>query len=523
MSTNSDVRVAGPSIQSGPEPELVIDQPALQADQADASGSDPIPPMTAAPDTKPVTRQTPKRVRKLLAEALYAGPTVTEDQLVGLESCVRQLNHQIKVVERPEMAARMGLVSSGTLFIGSPGTGKTHVARYLAGRLDLPLYQLSADQFDGDPKLVHQVFRALNDQRAILFIDEISILAQKREYSHQREMLTALLASLDGLAATEVARRLWVIGACTPDIDLDPAIHRSGRLGVVVEFTEPSEEQRGHLFRLYLGRVPHTIDDAGIARLAAVSNGATGADINDWVSQSAAEALADDDSDEPVIASRHMELVVARRGFIAAERPHRGPTHETAIHEAAHAVLAYHLFGAEALGGVTSTFGLGDSLGRLSRGHFQFSDDWLSGNPPDSVNWVDYVTVNLAGLCAENEFLGKHGPGSISDVVSSTELITDQLDRGDTDFGPSWSRFEMSISHHDLNGGQGLRDEVWSLTRARFRRCMARTEAIVREQREAIERLSVGLLESKTTLTGEEIVALIESIGGLVPFGGPNP
>jgi transitional endoplasmic reticulum ATPase len=193
---------------------------------------------------------TPRRVTKLLERARYTGPAVSPDSLIGVDSCLRQLRHQIKLLERPDLFERMGLEPSGTLFIGPPGTGKTLMARLLAGQLDMPLYQLSADEFESEPRLVHDVFRALGNERALLFIDEISIIAQNRRSSGRREMLSALLTSLDALSSYEIGSRLWVIGACTPDIDLDPAIYRSGRLGVVVEFAAPSEEQRAALFRL---------------------------------------------------------------------------------------------------------------------------------------------------------------------------------------------------------------------------------------------------------------------------------
>jgi ATP-dependent Zn protease len=475
-------------------------------------------PTTPAETEPQVTRPIPKRVRKLLADALYTGPSVRADQLVGLDSCLRQLNHQIKLLERPAMAERMGLEPSGTLFIGAPGTGKTHAARFLAGQLDMPLYQMSADQFDGEPKMVHEVFRALGPQRALLFIDEISILAQKREWSDHPELLSALLTSLDGLATRAIEHRLWVIGACTPDIHLDPAVYRSGRLGVVVEFTSPSQDQRAQLFELYLQRVPHTIDSAAIARLAEVSPGATGADINDWVNQAAAEAIADDDSGEPVIRPEHMEIVVARRGYIAAERPGREPTLKVAIHEAAHAVIAYVLFGADALSGVTVRFGRGRSVGDHVYGHFQLSDDWLAENDANSRSWPDHAALLLAGACAEQAVLGYRSSGSGNDVAGATALIVEQFDRADAQFGPSWSAIEHAAGYDDVVGPNEMRATAWTLARLRFDECWDRTVALVKAHRPTIEHLATALLEAKSTLTGEEIVDLLGSFsteGGL--------
>lgn len=123
------------------------------------------------------------RARDLIARARYHGPTVTADQLIGVEACLRQLAGQLALISRPELASRFGLDASGTLLIGPPGTGKTLVARHLASLTDLPFYQMSADEFESDPALLHAVFRQLSTERAVCFIDELSILAPKREWA----------------------------------------------------------------------------------------------------------------------------------------------------------------------------------------------------------------------------------------------------------------------------------------------------------------------------------------------------
>jgi len=456
-------------------------------------------------------------VEAIVERAHYRGPTTRADQLVGLDACLRQLGGQLALIARPELARRFGLEPSGTLLIGPPGTGKTSVARYLAAQMGLPLYQLSADEFGSDPELLHAVFRRLAPERAILFIDEISILAQKREWGEpeDRRMLSALLTSLDGLANEGVAGRLWVIGACTADIRLDPAIHRSGRLGVVVEFAPPSEEQRRSLFDLYLGGVPHVVQDADLDRLAEVAVGATGADIRDWVSQAAAEVLAETDATDPVIEYRHLETVVSRRGFIAAEgRAGREPDRETALHEAAHAVVAYALFGRGALAKVSVGFAsTNGTVNQFMRGHFSLSDEWGLSHPPTSATWPDYVAVSLAGPCVEDLVLGYRGFGAGPDIAAATSQILDQLDAGDREFGPGRGTIEAAVDIHGVAvGSEAMRRTAWKLCRRRFEVARERTLALVAAHRASIERLAATLLDEKRTLTGDEIVAVIESV-----------
>jgi cell division protease FtsH len=459
---------------------------------------------------------TDSKIATLIERARYSGPTVTADQLVGVDSCLRQLAGQLQLMARPELAQRYGLEPSGTLFIGAPGTGKTLLARYLAGMLGVPLYQFSADEIGSDPETLRAVFHRLGNQRALCFIDEISILAQRREWGsgNTRRTLVALLTSLDGLPAATSADRLWVIGACTPDIDLDPAIYRSGRLGVVVEFALPSEKQRGELFKLYLRNVPHRVTRPEIARLAEISDDASGADIHDWVSQAASEALAEKPDGEPIIRYRHLEKVVARHGFVAAEgRPGREPTWEVAVHEAAHAVVAYQLFGLDAIARVSVGFerSQGGAWDDFAHGHFHLSRDWFMANKPTSRNWQSHAAISLAGAAAEMSFLGYRGEGAATDVGKATKLIMDQLDTADPAFGPSRAAIEGNSGVHDaLAGSEVMRVIAWSLTRTRFEECWEQTTSLVREHRTKIERLAEELLLSDGPLTGDEIMAVVD-------------
>ena len=464
---------------------------------------------------------------RLVEGALYTGPVVTADRLVGLDACLRQLEGQIAIFGRPDLALRFGLEPSGTLFVGPPGTGKTLTARYVAGRSDRRLYQVSADEFGSDPDLLHGLFRRLSEEQAILFIDEVGILGRRRAWGQpdERRMLSAFLTALDGLATVQAPERLWVIGACTEDVALDPAIHRSGRLGVVIEFAAPSEEQRRQLFRLYLERLPNDISDPDIAQLAAFANEATGADIADWVRQAASESLADNANGEPTIALRHLEAVVNRRGFVAAKgRPDREPGWDTAIHEAGHAVIAHDLLGAEALAKVA--IGWGQSASRIGgsfRGHFELSAEWVASHGPDSTSWVAHAAVDLAGTCAEEVILGVWGAGARSDFAAATDVVVNLLERGDPDFGPTWAGMERAIVDSDDGvGSEEMRSLAWRLSRQRLETAREWARMLVAARREAIERLAHVLFDERALLGADEIVAIIGPAPPVQqPEGGP--
>lgn len=279
----------------------------------------------------------------------------------------------------------------------------------------------------------------------------------------------------------------------------------------------PSEEQRLQLFRLYLDPVPHAVSEEELAGLSQLANGATGADIHDWINQAASEVLTEaDGAAEPVIRLRHLQTVVARRGFIAADRPSREPTYESALHEAGHAVVCWTIFGPDALAKVALGFerrGSAFEFGML--GHFEMSVDWLERHAPTSTTWHQHVAVHLAGAAAELAFLGYRGAGAETDVSNATDVILAQLDAGDLAFGPSRRTMEANTGGLSRGpvGAEAMRRLVWRLVQQRYEDCWELSLSFVRAQHRPIKRLARVLLGSNRPLAGDEIVELVQRGG----------
>jgi hypothetical protein len=213
-------------------------------------------------------------------------------------------------------------------------------------------------------------------------------------------------------------------------------------------------------------------------------------------------ALVEKRDRDPLILYRHLETVVSRRGFVAADdRPGRAPDWETCVHEAAHAVAALTLFGEPSLGELSvGVARVGDGL---SRGRFVLSDAWAALNPPASRTWRDHVAVSLAGAAAEEVILGYRGAGAQSDVAQATETILELFETGDPLFGPGRRTAEGSGMR--AVGAEVMRTAAWFLLRQRFDECWIAAERLAEGYRPEIERLARTLLNGRWILFGRQI------------------
>lgn len=274
-------------------------------------------------------------------------------EVIGVPEALAEVQQYVNFLKTPEVFTRLGArLPKGCILTGEPGTGKTLLAKAVAGEANVPFFSCSGADFievyaGSGPKRVRELFAAAKKEApSVIFIDEIDAVGSRSSgngalglSSEENRTVNQLLAELDGLEANEAV----VVFAATNFMDsLDKALLREGRFDRKVEIPMPDKEARCDLFRHYLGKV--TCDNApalskklaeltpGVspATIAAIVNeGALSAAINDKTTVTAVDLLPA--IDDVLIGKKHrnrMQDTAARR---------------VALHESGHTLTAWLL------------------------------------------------------------------------------------------------------------------------------------------------------------------------------------
>lgn len=250
------------------------------------------------------------------------------------------------------------------------GTGKTLLARAVAGEAGVPFFHAAGPEFDEvlvgqGARRVRDLFKAAKDRApCVIFIDEIDSVGGKRTNSvlhpYANQTINQLLSEMDGFHQNE---GVIVLGATNRRNDLDKALLRPGRFDVEVSVPVPDFVGRQQIITLYLKKVLHKNID--IEQLARGTTGFTGADLENMINQAALRAAIDG---ADVVTMKHLENA-RDKVIMGPERKSRLPDEEaneiTAYHEAGHAIVGYYTKDASALHKVT-IIPRGQSLGHTA-------------------------------------------------------------------------------------------------------------------------------------------------------------
>jgi cell division protease FtsH len=428
------------------------------------------------------------------AAEVGAIPVTRFGEVVGCDEAVEELAEIVTFLHQPERFAAAGAqIPRGFLLAGAPGTGKTLLARAVAGEAGVPFYAAAGSDFTEmyvglGAARVRNLFNKAKKTGGIIFLDELDSIGRARssaaptnDGNNEREStLNALLVEMDGFAKDS---NVIVIAATNrPDV-LDPALLRAGRFDRQVTVAPPDRKGRTRLLELYTeGR--KTTGDVDFVALARRMPGLTGADIANLANQAALEAaragreeLSTEDFAEALAT---VMMGRARRSATVTERDRE----ITAWHEAGHAITALLL--PEAHDPVQVTIVPRGSAGGVT---------WMGGDDAAFLTGAEAkarLAVSLAGRAAEEILLdGDFTQGASSDIAHATGLAQRMV--------AEWGMSNLGLAAvGPEHAGSGVLERVHAEADGLLTDALARARAMLAAHRPLLEVVVAELLAEET-------------------------
>jgi cell division protease FtsH len=355
---------------------------------------------------------------------------VTFDDVAGIDEAENELVEIVDFLKEPERYTRLGgTAPKGVLLVGAPGTGKTLLAKAVAGEAGVPFFSMSAAEFmemivGVGAARVRDLFKQAREHApAIIFIDELDAIGRARGQfaiggsNEQEQTLNQILTEMDGFSS----RAGVIVLAATnqPDV-LDKALLRPGRFDRRVVVNLPDKTGRAAILGVHTRAVPLAADVV-LDELAAATPGLSGADLKNMVNEAA------------LLAARREQDEVRRKDFFdALEKIMLGPERpillsdedreRIAYHESGHAVLGLVVTGADPVHRVTIVprgQALGVTYQRPSADRYNYPEAYLRAR----------IVGMLGGRAAEELVYGTKTTGAESDIEQATALARNMVTR----------------------------------------------------------------------------------------------
>ena len=431
---------------------------------------------------------------------------VTFADVAGIDEAKEELAEVVDFLRDPDKYGKLGAhIPRGVLLTGAPGTGKTLLARAVAGEAGVPFFSMSASEFvemivGVGASRVRDLFKQAEEAApSIIFIDEIDAIGRSRgsgvfsgANDEREQTLNQILTEMDGFDAST---GVIVLAATNrPDV-LDPALLRPGRFDRRVPVQAPDKEGREQILRVHTRDLP-LAPDVSLDALAATTVGMVGADLANLANEAA--LLAARRGHEQVTmadfsdALEKIELGAARRLTLTPADKRR-----TAYHEAGHALVGMLTPGADPVRKISiipRTMSLGVTISAPGSDRFNY----------DKQSLLAHIKVATGGRAAEEVVYGNETTGAESDIRQATQLARNMVGR----FGMSDEIGFLCVLPQDGDGSALMPgvSEVSERTRQRIddemRRIVgqAHDEAIqlLTDNRESLNSLADALYQAET-------------------------
>ena len=452
---------------------------------------------------------------KSRADKLDKKPDVKFDDVAGVDGAKEELKEVVDFLKNPEKYTKAGArVPKGVLLLGRPGTGKTLLAKAVAGESGASFFSISGSEFVemfvgvGASRVRDLFEKAKSSSPSIIFIDEIDAIGRKRSVGknsgsndEREQTLNQLLVEMDGF---ETDAKVIVIAATNREDVLDPALLRAGRFDRRINVDAPDLQGRIAILKVH-ARNKKLADDVRLEDIAKITPGFVGADLANLLNEAAilaarraSDTITMEDLDEAV---DKIGMGLGQKGKIIKPEEKR----LLAYHEAGHAVMTELTPGADPVHKVT-IIPRGDAGGFM----MPLPEEKLVTT---SKEMLAEIKVLFGGRAAEDLVLDDISTGAYSDIKRATRLARAyvesvgmskklgpvNLENSDEEFTFTSNKSNETIREIDLEIREILNDEY------------RQTVETLRANREKLDGIAELLLK-KETITGDEVRKIISGV-----------
>jgi len=456
----------------------------------------------------------------------------TFDDVAGVEEAKEEVQELVEFLRDPSKFQKLGgRIPKGVLMTGSPGTGKTLLAKAIAGEAKVPFFSISGSDFVemfvgvGASRVRDMFDQAKKHAPCIIFIDEIDAVGRQRGaglgggHDEREQTLNQLLVEMDGFEGTE---GVIVIAATNrPDV-LDPALLRPGRFDRQVYVPLPDIRGREQILKVHMRKVP-AADDVNANVIARGTPGFSGADLANLVNEAALFAARANkrlvDMDDFEKAKDKIVMGAERRSIVMPEKERLN----TAYHESGHTVVAKLLPNTDPVHKVTII-----PRGRALGVTMQLPMEDRYSHDRDSL--LSTISVLMGGRIAEEVFMKQMTTGAANDFERATDLARNMVMRwgmsdalGTRVYGENQSEVFLGrdvMTHKNMSNAvaEAVDKEIRRIVDEQY----SRARTIIEENADKIEKMTKALIEWET-LDSEQIDDIMAGRSPRPPegLGGP--
>lgn len=444
---------------------------------------------------------------------------VTFDDIAGSSEAKQDLQEVVEFLKSPKKFANLGArIPKGVLLVGPPGTGKTMLARAVAGEADVPFFSISGSEFVemfvgvGASRVRDLFAKAKKNSPCIIFVDEIDAVGRRRGsgmgggHDEREQTLNQILVEMDGF---EQGVNVIVLAATNRSDVLDPALLRPGRFDRRVNIDLPDRKDREAILKVHFTKKP-LADGVDLDALAAKSAGSSGADLANIANEAAIIAAGQDhkhiSNDDVTAAFEKVAIGPERKSKIMSDKEKE----LSAYHEAGHALVGHVLPDSDPIHKVTI-------IPRGGTGGVTWAIPPEDKSYHSIVEYKDVLARILGGRIAEEVIYGYDHvtTGAGSDLPKAAELARDMVvNQGmgkklrdqvfKVDDGMMLDRLVHERTYSDETA-KLIDDEVEAL----ITEAATRARQVIKANLDHLKVLKDKLLE-KETVEAEEVAKLLE-------------